>query len=57
MPLREECPNTEVFLVRVFRQSDQKKLRIWTFFTEFVVDFIAHIEWCIVFIVLPFSGV
>ena len=57
MPLRKECPNTEVFLVRVFQQSDQKKLRIWTLFTQFVVDFIAHIECCIVFIVLPFSGV
>ena len=51
LSLREKCPNTELFLVRIFPHSDwierdispysvrmrentdQKKLRIWTFFT------------------------
>ena len=40
-PLREKCPNTEFFLVSIFLYSiriqentDQKKLRIWTFFTQ-----------------------
>ena len=44
--LRENCPNTEFFLVRIFEFSifpnsgrmwenaDQKKLRIWTLFTQ-----------------------
>ena len=39
--LREKCPNTEVFLVRIFPYSDwipentdQKKLSIWTLFTQ-----------------------
>ena len=39
--LREKCPNTEIFLVRIFPYSvrmwentDQKKLRIWTLFTQ-----------------------
>ena len=32
--LREKCPNTEFFLVRIFPHPDQKKLRIWTLFTE-----------------------
>ena len=39
--LREKCPNTEFFLVRIFLYSDwiqenmdQKKLRIWTLFTH-----------------------
>ena len=32
--LREECPNTEFILVRIFLYSDQKKVRIWTFFTQ-----------------------
>ena len=31
--LRENCPVTEFFLVRIFLYSDQKKLRIWTLFT------------------------
>ena len=38
--LREKCPNTEFFLVRIFLYSDwiqenrdQKKLRMWTLFT------------------------
>ena len=30
--LSEQCPNTEFFLVCIFLYSDQKKLRIWTFF-------------------------
>ena len=39
--LREKCPNTKLFLVRIFLYSvriqgntDQKKLRIWTLFTQ-----------------------
>ena len=39
--LREKCPNTELFLVRIFLYSvriqentDQKQLRIWTHFTQ-----------------------
>ena len=39
--LREKCPNTECFLVRIFLYSiriqenrDQKKLQIWTLFTQ-----------------------
>ena len=39
--LREKCPNTEFFLVRIFLYSewilentDQTKLRIWTLFTQ-----------------------
>ena len=39
--LREKCPNTDFFLVRIFPQADwmrekrdQKKLRIWTIFTQ-----------------------
>ena len=39
--LHEKCPNTEFFLVRIFLYSvriqentDQKKLRIWTLFTQ-----------------------
>ena len=42
--LREKCPNTEFFLVRIFLYSvrmqentDQKKLRIWTLFTQWKV--------------------
>ena len=41
--LREKCPNTEFFLVRIFLYSgwiqenkDQKKLRLWTLFMQFV---------------------
>ena len=33
-PLREKCPKTEFFLVRIFPYSDQKKLRIWTLFMQ-----------------------
>ena len=32
--LSQKCPNTEFFLVRIFPYSDQKKLRIWTLFTQ-----------------------
>ena len=39
--LREKCPNTEFFLVRIFpyldwirENTNQKKLRIWTLFTQ-----------------------
>ena len=32
--LREKCPTTEFFLVRIFPHSDQKKLPIWTLFTQ-----------------------
>ena len=39
--LREKCPNSEFFLVRIFSDSvrirenaDQRKLRIWTLFTQ-----------------------
>ena len=41
IPLREKYPNREFFLVRIFLYSDwiqekmdQKKLRIWTLFTQ-----------------------
>ena len=41
IPLREKCPNKEFFLVRIFPYSvrlrentDQKKPRIWTLFTQ-----------------------
>ena len=36
--LREKCPNTEFFLGRIFLYSDQKKLRIWTIFTQWLTD-------------------
>ena len=43
MTLREKCPNTELFLARIFlclvqiqENTDQKKLRIWTLFTQCV---------------------
>ena len=28
--LRKKCPNTELFLVRIFPHSDQKNLLIWS---------------------------
>ena len=41
MALREKCPNTGFFLVRIFlyldwilEKTDQKKLCIWTLFTQ-----------------------
>ena len=34
MTLREKCPNMEFFLVRIFPHSDQKKLCLWTLFTQ-----------------------
>ena len=30
----EECPNLELFLVRIQEKKDQKKLRIWALFTQ-----------------------
>ena len=33
--LREKCPNTEFFLVRIFLYSDQKQLHIGTLFTYY----------------------
>ena len=41
--LSEKCPNTEFFLVRIQENEDQKKLRIWTLFTQ----------WCVVLLSLP----
>ena len=35
--LREKCPNTEFFLVRMRENMDQKKLRIWKIFRQCVV--------------------
>ena len=42
--LREKCPNTEFSLVRIFpysfrirKSTDQKKVRIWTLFTQWVI--------------------
>ena len=35
--LREKRPNTEFFLVRIVPRLDQKKLRIWTLFTQCVL--------------------
>ena len=32
--LREKCPKTKFFLVRVQENLDQKKLLIWTLFTQ-----------------------
>ena len=41
--VRENCPNTEIFLVRILlylvriqENTDQMKLRIWTLFTQFL---------------------
>ena len=46
LSLREKCPDTKFFLVRIFLYSgqihgntDQKKLRIWTLFTHSYVFF------------------
>ena len=33
--MREKCPNTEFFLVRMQENTGQKILRIWTFFTQY----------------------
>ena len=32
--LREKCPNMEFFLIQMRENTDQKKLRIWTHFTQ-----------------------
>ena len=44
-PLLEKCPNTELFLVRIFLYSvriqentDHKYLRIWTLFTQWICN-------------------
>ena len=58
--LREKCPDTEYFLVRIFLYSDlrsksrysvriqentdQKKLRIWTLFTPWFLHSVFPIE-------------
>ena len=34
--LREKCPKTEFLLVRIQENTDQKKLRIWTLFTQYL---------------------
>ena len=34
----KKCPNTEFFLVRIQENTDQKKLRIWTLFTQCTVN-------------------
>ena len=33
-PLREKCLNMESFLVGIQKNTDHKKLRIWTLFTQ-----------------------
>ena len=34
LTLREKCPNTEFFLVRIQENTFQKKLGVWTLFTQ-----------------------
>ena len=34
LTLREKCPNTEFFLVRMWENTDQNKFHIWTLFTQ-----------------------
>ena len=34
LSLSEKCSNTDFFLIHIFPYSDQKKLRIWTIFTQ-----------------------
>ena len=47
--LREKCPNTEYFLVRIFRENtDQKILRIWTLFTQWRLFCLPH--FCLLFV-------
>ena len=36
------CPNTEFFLIRIFPYWDQKKLRIWTLFTQYLTPCQSH---------------
>ena len=47
--LREKCPNMEIFLFYIFLYSvqiqeniDQKKLRIWTLFTQWLCQQLSH---------------
>ena len=49
--LREKCPNTELFLVRIFlyldwiqKNTDQKLLRIWTLFTQYILQILNSIN-------------
>ena len=46
--LREKCPNAEFFLVPIFPYLDQRKLRIWTLFTQcsIFVSFCFN-AWCL----------
>ena len=30
--MSKKCPNSELFLVQMKKNTDQKKIRIWTFF-------------------------
>ena len=34
LTLREICPDMEFFLLQIEKNADQKKLRIWTLFTQ-----------------------
>ena len=34
LPQREKCSNTEFFVVRIQKNTDHKKVRIWKFFTQ-----------------------
>ena len=48
LTLPEKRPNTELFLVCIFRNSHQKKLQIWTLFTQcclytLSLDFSTHL--------------
>ena len=50
--LRENFPNTEFFLVRIFLYTNHKKLRIWTHFTQWEAwNLLTFSNW------LPFFGV
>ena len=43
--LYENFPNTQLFLVQVRENTDQKKLRIWTLFKPCIsIVFVAHVE-------------
>ena len=38
--LRENCPNTEFFLVRIQENTDQKKICIWTLFMQCLFSYL-----------------
>ena len=38
LSLSQKCPNTELFLVQMRENTEQKKLRIWTLFTQCIFD-------------------